>query len=174
VLYRRAGHRHDKRGHSDGKSGEPDCSRRFGTARQKMVLERGTNPKRSRRTCSPWYGLQSWGRYRRASRNGLVSSSPEIPSVTIRNFCIAVQVNSRTHVPQTHTGSISLYTKPVSIVSVSLQTVPNKAPLDLLNQLTTRLMVWLGEGALSWRCCFPIHIFPPYSACWPGSFGGGA
>jgi hypothetical protein len=32
---------------------------RFGTARQTNVLERGTNPKLSRHTCSPRYGLQS-------------------------------------------------------------------------------------------------------------------
>jgi hypothetical protein len=32
---------------------------RFGTGRQIMVLERGTNPKLSRRTCSPQYGLHS-------------------------------------------------------------------------------------------------------------------
>jgi hypothetical protein len=31
----------------------------FGTGRQRMVLERATNPKRSRRTCSPRYRLQS-------------------------------------------------------------------------------------------------------------------
>ena len=34
--------------------------RGFGTGRQRMVLERGTNPKRSRRTCTCEYGLQSW------------------------------------------------------------------------------------------------------------------
>jgi hypothetical protein len=32
------------------------------TGRQKMPLERGTKPKRSRRTCSPRYGLQSYRR----------------------------------------------------------------------------------------------------------------
>jgi hypothetical protein len=31
----------------------------FDTGRQKMALERGTNPKLSRRACSPRYGLQS-------------------------------------------------------------------------------------------------------------------
>jgi hypothetical protein len=31
----------------------------FGTGRQKTMHERWTNPKRSRRTCSPRYGLQS-------------------------------------------------------------------------------------------------------------------
>ena len=31
----------------------------FGTERQKMALERRTKPKRSRRTCSSMYGLQS-------------------------------------------------------------------------------------------------------------------
>jgi hypothetical protein len=31
----------------------------FGTERQRMVLERWTNPKLSRRTCSPESGLQS-------------------------------------------------------------------------------------------------------------------
>jgi hypothetical protein len=33
----------------------------FGTGRQKMALERGTTPKRSRRACSRRYGLHSWG-----------------------------------------------------------------------------------------------------------------
>ena len=32
---------------------------KFGTGAHKMVLERGTNPKRSRRTCTCEYGLQS-------------------------------------------------------------------------------------------------------------------
>jgi hypothetical protein len=32
---------------------------RFGTGRQRMGLERWTNPKLSRRTCSPRYGLPS-------------------------------------------------------------------------------------------------------------------
>jgi hypothetical protein len=36
----------------------------------------------------------------------------------------ANQVNSRTHVPQKLTGLISLYTNPVSILSVPIQTVP--------------------------------------------------
>ena len=31
----------------------------FGTRRQRMVVERGTNPKRSRRTCSPRYRVPS-------------------------------------------------------------------------------------------------------------------
>jgi hypothetical protein len=31
----------------------------FGSGRQKMVLERGKNPKLSRRTCTREYGLQS-------------------------------------------------------------------------------------------------------------------
>jgi hypothetical protein len=35
-----------------------------------------------------------------------------------------VQVSSRTHVPQKLTGSISLYTNPVSISSVPIRTVP--------------------------------------------------
>jgi hypothetical protein len=34
-----------------------------------------------------------------------------------------VQVNSRTHVPQKLTGFISLYTNPVSILTVPIQTV---------------------------------------------------
>jgi hypothetical protein len=67
----------------------------FGTARQRMVLERWTNPKRSRRMCSPCYGVRvaPGTRYniiegiRRASRNGSVSDlPPETPNVTIRNF----------------------------------------------------------------------------------------
>jgi hypothetical protein len=32
----------------------------FGTGRQRPVVERGTHHKRSRRACSPRYGLQSW------------------------------------------------------------------------------------------------------------------
>ena len=35
-----------------------------------------------------------------------------------------VQVNSRTHVPQMLTGLISLCTNPVSMLRVSIQTVP--------------------------------------------------
>jgi hypothetical protein len=34
---------------------------KFGTGRQKMALERWTNPKLPRRTCSPLYGLQPCG-----------------------------------------------------------------------------------------------------------------
>jgi hypothetical protein len=33
---------------------------RFGSGRQKMALERWTNPKLSRRACSPRYGVQHW------------------------------------------------------------------------------------------------------------------
>jgi hypothetical protein len=33
----------------------------FGTGRQEMLLERGTDPKLSRRTCRCGYGLQPWG-----------------------------------------------------------------------------------------------------------------
>ena len=47
-------------------------------ARQKSALERWTNPKLSRRTCSPGCGLQLCRRdFGRAWRNGGVSSSPE-------------------------------------------------------------------------------------------------
>jgi hypothetical protein len=62
----------------------------IGTARQKMVLERWTNPKPQRRTRSPRYGVHRVEGNRWASRNGPVSNlPPEIPSVTIRNFFIA-------------------------------------------------------------------------------------
>jgi hypothetical protein len=64
----------------------------FGAGRQKMALERGTNPKLSRRTCTCEYGLQScrgksagvakWRRER--------SPTPNIPTVTIRDCFIAV------------------------------------------------------------------------------------
>jgi hypothetical protein len=64
---------------------------RVGTGRQRMVLERWKNPTLSRRTCtyvSTGYNLDEGNR--RASRNGLVSHlPPEIPTVTIRNFCAA-------------------------------------------------------------------------------------
>ena len=49
---------------------------RFGTGRQKMALERWTNPKLQRRTRSTRNELQSCGAKSAASRNGLVSSSP--------------------------------------------------------------------------------------------------
>jgi hypothetical protein len=41
------------------------CRERSARARQRMVLERGTNPKRSRRTCTCEYALQSRGAKRR-------------------------------------------------------------------------------------------------------------
>jgi hypothetical protein len=49
---------------------------RFGTGRQKLVLERWTNPKLPRRTCTCEHGLQSCRGNRRASRNGRVSDLP--------------------------------------------------------------------------------------------------
>jgi hypothetical protein len=60
----------------------------FGTGRQKTVLERGTTPKLSRRTCSLQYGLQfRIEGNRRAPRYGPVGDlPPEISHVTIRNF----------------------------------------------------------------------------------------
>ena len=72
------------------KSGESGS----GAGRQKMALERGTNPKLSRRTCTCEYWLQSCLERSAGSRrkNGLVSAlPPEIPDVTIRNFSIAVR-----------------------------------------------------------------------------------
>jgi hypothetical protein len=59
---------------------------RVGTARQKMALERGTNPKHLRPTCTCEYGLHS----RRAKSAGVAKqprerdSRPEIP--TVRRF----------------------------------------------------------------------------------------
>jgi hypothetical protein len=42
----------------------------FGTARQRMVLERWTNPKPQRRTRSPRYRVPSWKEVRRVERVG--------------------------------------------------------------------------------------------------------
>jgi hypothetical protein len=60
----RGGGRHRVRGRAAGalSCDEKAANRRlgFGTGRQKPVLERGANPKHSRRTCSPRYGLQYW------------------------------------------------------------------------------------------------------------------
>ena len=53
----------------------------FGTGREKVPLERGTNPKRSRRTCSPRHGLQSWGG--KSTGRETAISHPKSP---IRNF----------------------------------------------------------------------------------------
>jgi hypothetical protein len=64
----------------------------FGTARQKMALERWTNPKPQRRARSPRYKVPSYQKgNRRASRNGRMSDPPpEIPTVTIRDFGLGV------------------------------------------------------------------------------------
>jgi hypothetical protein len=54
----------------------------FGTARQKMVLERGTNPKHPRRTCSSRYGVPSWrGKSAGVAKRPRVRSPEEIPNV---------------------------------------------------------------------------------------------
>jgi hypothetical protein len=60
--------------------------------RQKMALERWTNPKQSRRMCTCEYGLQSCSGKSAgvAKRPRELISPPEIPSVTIRHFVIAV------------------------------------------------------------------------------------
>jgi hypothetical protein len=57
---------------------------RFGTGRERMVLERWTNPKLSRRTCTCYNrGIGN----RRASRNGLVSDlPPKSLNATIATF----------------------------------------------------------------------------------------
>jgi hypothetical protein len=66
----------------------------FGTGRQKMALERWTNPKRPRRTCSPRHGLQSCRRKSAGvAKRPRERSRPRNP-VTIRTFCIA-HLNSR-------------------------------------------------------------------------------
>jgi hypothetical protein len=62
---------------------------RFGTARQKMALERWTNPKPQRRTCSPRYEVPS----RRGKSAGVSDLPPEIPNVAIRNFLIACRAS---------------------------------------------------------------------------------
>ena len=60
------------------------ATRRFGTARQKMFLERWGNPKLPRVRVHVSTGYHPVEGNRRASRNGRVSSSlpPEAPSVT--------------------------------------------------------------------------------------------
>jgi hypothetical protein len=57
-----------------------------------MVLERGTHPKHSRRTCSPWHGLQSCWRGKSAgvAKRPRELSPTRNPYRYIRNFCIAV------------------------------------------------------------------------------------
>jgi hypothetical protein len=63
-------------------SDERDANRivRFGTGRQKMVLERGTNPKLRGVRVALGTGYNRVEGNRRASRNGLVSDlPPEIP-----------------------------------------------------------------------------------------------
>jgi hypothetical protein len=62
---------------------------------REMGSERGYNPKRSRRTCSPRYGLLSCrGKSAGASRNSRVSPSPTRNPFTIRDLCIAVRQES--------------------------------------------------------------------------------
>jgi hypothetical protein len=57
------------------------------TARQKTALERWTNPKLSRRTCTCEYGLQCC----RGESAGVAKPPRErSPTVPIRHFCIAV------------------------------------------------------------------------------------
>jgi hypothetical protein len=57
-----------------------------------MVLERWTNPKLSRRTCSPRYGLRSWrGKSAGVAKRPRERSPTEIRTVTIRNFGFAVR-----------------------------------------------------------------------------------
>jgi hypothetical protein len=64
---------------------------RFGAGRQKRVLVDGTNPKLSRRTCTSEYGLHSWrGKSAGVAKRPRERSPPEIPTVTIRDFLIAV------------------------------------------------------------------------------------
>ena len=62
----------------------------FGTGRQKGVLERWTNPKPRRRTCTSQYGVLSCRGKSAGVANGPVSDlPPESLNVTIRNFCVA-------------------------------------------------------------------------------------
>jgi hypothetical protein len=110
------------------------------TGRQKTVLERGTHPKLSRRTCE--YGLQSCrgksaGVAKRAS---WAISHPEIPNVPIRHFCIAAH---------------RLTPPPPCQPQSHAETTSNE-----LNIWTPRLTVWSGEGARSWRCA-PLSTYPP-------------
>jgi hypothetical protein len=58
-----------------------------------MVLERRTNPKLSRHTCTCEYGLQSCrGKPAGVAKRPRERSPPEIATVTFRDFCIAVCV----------------------------------------------------------------------------------
>jgi hypothetical protein len=61
---------------------------KFGIGRQKMALERWTNPKPQRRTRSPRYGVPSCrGQSAGVAKRPVSDPPPEIPNVTIRNFC---------------------------------------------------------------------------------------
>jgi hypothetical protein len=68
----------------------------FGTGRQKMVLDDGRIPNPSVVRVAPGTRYYRVEGNRRASRTGLVSDlPPEIPKVTIRNFCITVRWDGR-------------------------------------------------------------------------------
>jgi hypothetical protein len=75
----------------------------FGTARQKLALERRNkilNFRGVREDLGTGYDRVEGNR--RASRNGRVSVlPPEIPHVTIRNFCIAVLTSAPGHTAST-------------------------------------------------------------------------
>jgi hypothetical protein len=69
-----------------------------------MVLERWTNPKRSRLTCSPRYGLQSCrGKSTGVAKRPRERSPTRNPNVTIRNFCIAHRVGAQHESALVHT-----------------------------------------------------------------------
>jgi hypothetical protein len=75
---------------------------RLGAGRQRMALERGRNPKRSRRACTCEYGLQSCrGESAGVTRlpRELISHSKSLPSRFATFFCIAVQHRVRARPP---------------------------------------------------------------------------
>jgi hypothetical protein len=79
----------------------------FGTGRQKMVLERWTNPKHSRRTCTCENGLQSVEGNRRASRNGRVSDlPPQLPHVTAFSSLYPCMHTCRSHLQRTNLTAV--------------------------------------------------------------------
>jgi hypothetical protein len=86
---------------------------RFGTGRQKTVLERWTKPIRSRRTCSsPWYGLQSCWRGKSAGvtkrpREVISHPNPHQSDSQLVHRCTAHGERRRGAVPSTP-GSPSL------------------------------------------------------------------
>jgi hypothetical protein len=79
---------------------------RVGAGRQKVVLERWTNPKLSRRTCTCKYGLQ-WCRGRSAGvakRPREPTPHPKPPTVTLRSLTVASRGHVGSHGPWAAVG----------------------------------------------------------------------